>query len=131
MRGHNVVVHDAPRQLNSIRTLVRAANIRDVSRHWPLVARLTSPTNWDALESGQPAPLALLIADILQRPAPTSVEATAREVLALYEVEASFEQVARLNLGAGFPPGSMRAICAISKSHMRPPCTKYSKWSLR
>ena len=106
MRGRNIVVHDAPRQLNLIRTRVRAANIRDVSRHWPLVARLTSPTNWDALESGQPAPLTLLIADILQRPAPNSVETTAREVLALFEdEEASFEQAARLNQGGGFPPG--------------------------
>ena len=93
MRGRNIVGHDAPRQLNSIRTRVRAADIRDVSGHWPLIARLTSPKNWDALESGQPAPLALLIADILPRPAPNSVEATAREVLALKEDdEASFEQ---------------------------------------
>ena len=85
---------------------MRAANIRDVSCHWPLVSRFTSPTNWEALESGQPAPLALLIADVLQRPAPNSVEATAREVLALYEdEEASFEQAARLNQGGGFPAG--------------------------
>ena len=34
------------------------------------------------------------------------MEATAREVLALYEdEEASFEQAARLNQGAGLPPG--------------------------
>ena len=87
-----------------------------------------APTNWDALESDQPAPLALLIADILQRPGPNAVEDTAREVLALYEdEEASFEQAARLNQGGGFPRVWTCAICAISMSPRQPPFVRFCK----
>ena len=92
IRGHNIVVHYAPRQLNARCTRVLAARLPDISRHRPLIERLTSTTNWDALQSGQPAPLVMLIADIQHRPAANSVEATTGEVLALYEDEASFEQ---------------------------------------
>ena len=77
-------MHDAPSRLALLRTRVRPADIRDVSRAPVLLERACGPVLGAANSSGQEAGLASLIACLLHHELPRNIEAQARDFLSIY-----------------------------------------------
>ena len=75
------MMHDAPSRKALLRSRVRSADIRDVSRAPVLLKIACGPAVGAATSSGHQAGLATIIASLLHRDVPRKMEAQAHDFL--------------------------------------------------